>query len=155
MTGELAQIINLITNYNSGKIDNDLYDKNSTYQYCNSLNFIGFKKKFWRGYKEIEIANFAVSNKNTKGWEKTFNKAKDSLTSESPNLGYYKDLVPEDSLPKENLQLLVTASKSFVFGGMGSWNDIGWFDDKKITKAYNKLSEKLYRIMTESMIVAN
>ena len=56
MTGELAQLINLITQYNYGQIESDLYKINSTYQYCNILKFACFKKKFFGGYKEVEIA---------------------------------------------------------------------------------------------------
>jgi len=265
MTGELAQIINLITHYNSKIIDSDLYNKNSTYQYCNLLTFVSFKKKFFGGFKEIKIADttiewfnylknnnckklalvfqddnsmnsdhklagmvggggnwfieakysgysdfwqprwevkpdkkdddnriwnitygltipktkpfnhpiyniqeqreklvstltriadFAVSNENTSGWEKTFNGAKDSLTDDFPTLEYHKDLTPKNSLSKENLQLLISASKSFVFGGMGSWNDIGWFNDENLSKKYDELSAELYKVMNESIIAA-
>jgi hypothetical protein len=265
MTGELAQLINLITQYNSGKTESDLYSDNSTYQYCNSLKFVCFKKKFFGGYKEVEIAHktwewfeylnkenfkklllvyrpdnsmdsdhklagmvggggnwfieaknsdfsdfwqprwevkpnkkdednriwnityglsnpnqkhfdhpkydiiaqreklkttlskiadFAASNENTSGWEKTFNNAKAALETETPNLEYHKDLIPEGSLLKENLQLLIAASKSFVFGGMGSWNDIGWFKDEELTKKYDEISAELYQVMNESIIAA-
>ncbi len=265
MTGELAQLINLITQYNSGKTESDLYNDNSTYQYCNSLKFVCFKKKFFGGYKVVEIgssskewfeylkkgkikklllvfrpdnsqdsdhklagmvggggnwfieaknagfsdfwkprwemkpnkkdedkriwnityglnipnqkhfdhpkyeinyqrdklrrtlsriADFAASNENTSGWEKTFNNAKASLEAENPILEYHKDLIPEGSLPKENLQLLIAASKSFVFGGMGSWNDIGWFKDDELTKKYDEVSTELYQVMNESIIAA-
>lgn len=265
MTGELAQLINLISHYNYGKIDTDLYNNNSTYQYCNILKFVSFKKKFFGGYKEVEIAGntkewfqhlkngnieklflvfrpdnsmdsdhklagmvggggnwsieaknstfsnfwqpkwevkpnkkdddhriwnitygltipkqkhfdhpeydlkiqreklsrtlseiaeFAASNENTSGWEKTFNNAKAALDTQSPNLEYHKDLTPDRSLPIENLQLLIAASKSFVFGGMGSWNDIGWFKDEKLTKKYDEVSAELYQVMNESIIAA-
>jgi len=265
MTGELAQLINLITQYNSAKTESDLFNDNSTYQYCNILKFVYFKKKFFGGYKEIEIASstiewfkflrkdkvdklllvfrsdnsmdsdhklagmvggggnwfieakhsdfsdfwqpkwevkpnkkendkriwnitygltipkqkhfnhpeydiktqreklynilteiadFAASNENTNGWEKIFNNAKSALDEINPNIEYHKDLVPSGSLPIENLQLLIAASKSFVFGGMGSWNDIGWFEHEELTKKYDELSAELYRIMNESIIAA-
>ena len=265
MTGELAQLINLIAQYNYGLIENDLHNNNSTYQYCNTLKFVSFKKKFFGGYKEIEIArstnnwfqylqndkveslllvfrpdnsmdsdhklagmvggggnwfieakhsdfsdfwqpkwevkpnkkdddnriwnitygltipkqkhfnhpkydlktqreklyktlteiaDFAASNENTSGWEKTFNNAKSALEDISPSIEYHKDLIPADSLPLENLQLLIGASKSFVFGGMGSWNDIGWFKDEELTKKYDEVSAELYQVMNESIIAA-
>lgn len=265
MTGELAQIINLITHYNYGQIDRDLYINNSIYKSCNSLLFVGFKKKFFGGYKEVEIArsttkwfqylldkkierlmlvfrpdnsmeldhkfagmvggggnwyieaknsnfsdfwkarwevksdekdndnriwnttygltapkqknfnhpqydvktqseklyktltkiaDFASSHDNTRGWEKTFNSAKSALEDEIPSFEYYKDLVPVDSLPIENLILLNAASKSFVFGGMGTWNDIGWFKDEEVEKKYDEVSAELYRVMNESILAA-
>ncbi len=265
MTGELAQIINLILQYNSNKIDIDLRNENSTYQYCNDIKFVGFKKKLFGGYTELdiakstidwfkylkqnkckllrlvfhtdnsqaddhklagfvggggswfieavyndfsdfwqakwevkankkdgdnriwnvtygltipkaahhihpdydisqqrdslekvltEIAEFAGSNDNTKGWEKTFLSAKESLSEKYPQVDYHKDLIPADSLPSENAQLLIAAAKSFVFGGMGSWNDIGWFRDEKLSKQYDDLSKELYRVMNESIITS-
>ncbi|MFY0631210.1 MAG: hypothetical protein JXR05_12570 [Flavobacteriaceae bacterium] len=266
MTGELAQIINLITQYNSGIIESDLYKENSTYQYCNTLNFLYFKKKFFAGHKEVivassiqewfqylkkenvnklllvfrsdnsklsdhktagfiggggnwfieaeklefsdfwqskwevnpnkedeedyrvwnvtygltipnqkhfehfkyditnqkdklrntllKISNFATSNENTTGWEKTFNNAIETLENKNPSFDYHKDLIPEGSLPIENLQLLIAATKSFVFGGMGSWNDIGWFENEDLTKKYDEISAELYQVMNESIIAA-
>ena len=265
MTGQLAQIINLIVSYNAGNFDSDFIGDNSTFQYCNSLHFKILKKKFFGGYKEVEaastprewfkylskkgcsklrlvfqsdnkldadhklagfvggggnwfieavylgysdywqarwevkkekkdtdnriwnvtyglvstilepyphpkievidqkkkineilirISEFASSNDSTKDWEKTFNSAREMLDVDNPELSYHKDMVPSGALTKDRLQLLIAASSSFVFGGMGSWNDIGWFDDDITTKKYDELSAQLYKIMNESFVVA-
>lgn len=264
MTGELAQIINLITHYNSGIFDEDLYNNNSQYQSCDTLRFVRFKKKLFGGFKEVEflstttewfeylrksnclklnlvfqsdnsqapdhklagmvggggswfieavhnyyssywqprwevknnindddkriwiityglviprtnrfehptyyiqdqknklaliltkISDFASTKINEDDWAKIFNEAIESLTDESPDLGYLKDLTPENALPIENIQLLIAGIRSSVFGGMGSWNDMR-FDNDKMQEEYDNLSAELYETMCDSIVVA-
>ena len=45
------------------------------------------------------------------------------LNSKNPAVEYYNDFIPGDALSLQARQLLFSASKAYVFGGMGSWND--------------------------------
>lgn len=45
----------------------------------------------------------------------------------------------------------MSASKSFVFGGMGSWNDM-WFENEETEKKYNELSTVLYGMMMKTIV---
>ncbi|HRH66465.1 MAG TPA: hypothetical protein PLU53_09230 [Bacteroidia bacterium] len=99
-----------------------------------------------------DIASFAFQQ-NLKGWAETFQKALYELTNLSPGeLYYYKDFVPDKAFNQLSLQLLFAASKAWVFGGMGSWNDLS-FDDKEIAGRYEELSSLLYNSIVECVKV--
>lgn len=267
MTGEVAQLISLITHYNFEKKNSkiDLFTANTTFQHCNELSFVIFRKTLFGAFKErsvasttsdwfahlkhkkihtlnlvfqfddslaedhqlagmvggggnwfIEaknddfsdywrpkwavnpnrkeederiwdvtygltkpkgdhaehpvydigkqretlsniltgIADFARANKATASWEKTFLAAKAALTEPVPEKASYQDMMAEGALPDANVQLLIAASQSFVFGGVGSWNDIGKFENEESAKKYDELSAVLYQVMNESIIAA-
>jgi hypothetical protein len=48
----------------------------------------------------------------------------------------------------EARRLVAAAVRSWVFGGMGSWNDIG-FSDPALLSVYNSVSEDLYMSVIE------
>jgi predicted butyrate kinase (DUF1464 family) len=50
-------------------------------------------------------------------------------------------------------QLLFSAGNAWVFGGMGSWNDLG-FDNKEDNETYDRLSEQLYSNINEAIIAS-
>lgn len=55
-----------------------------------------------------------------------FRKAQDCLTADDPlALVYHKDLAPEGLLDLSARRLLAACQAAWVFGGMGSWNDLG------------------------------
>jgi hypothetical protein len=101
-----------------------------------------------------KIADFAAANENTSSWEEIFNNAKATLESEITDSEYYQTLSPKGSSLKENLQLLIAAQESWVFGGMGSWNDFSFRDDEELAKKYDEVSAELYQAINESFIVA-
>ena len=98
-----------------------------------------------------EITDFA-SKQNLQNWAEQFEKAKVILDSSSPEDNYYhKDLIPLDNYSLTAKQILFSAGSAWVFGGMGSWNDLG-FDSKKDNDTYDRLSEQLYSIINEAII---
>ena len=100
-----------------------------------------------------EIAAFASSQK-LQNWVAVFLAAKDTLTKENPEADYYhKDLLPEQYYWLEYQQLIFAAGTAWVFGAMGSWNDL-IFDDPKTEKQYNELSAKLYKAIIKTIIAA-
>jgi len=47
--------------------------------------------------------------------------------------------------------LIFEAGYAWVFGGMGSWNDIG-FQDEKDRQLYEDLSDKLYDLVIAALV---
>lgn len=100
-----------------------------------------------------EIADFAFKH-DLPRWGEQFDNAKLTLDSSSPEKNYYhKDLIPMDKYPLTAKQLLFSAGSSWVFGGMGSWNDLG-FDSKENNATYERLSEQLYANINDAIIAA-
>jgi len=90
----------------------------------------------------------------TENWVRLFKNAKETLENENPESDFYHyDLIIWNNYDLKNKQLLMSASKAFVFGGMGSWNDLS-FDKKETEKTYNKLSNELYNTMMKSITCA-
>lgn len=78
------------------------------------------------------------------GFASLFAKASETLLAEETVLhGYHRDLAPVDALPGEAARLLDAAQSAWVFGGMGSWNDI-WFEGDDGAE-YERVSEGLFR----------
>lgn len=52
-------------------------------------------------------------------------------------------------MPLEAKQLLAAAQAAWVFGGMGSWNDLGF--DGNDQQEYNELSDKLFSLLNQAV----
>jgi hypothetical protein len=65
----------------------------------------------------------------------------------------YPDLLPASAYPPESIRLVEMAARAWVFGGMGSWNDLG-FDDTEVKSRYEKVSEDLYRSALAALVAA-
>ena len=101
----------------------------------------------------IEIADFAFKQ-NLNSWGEQFNKAIKTLDSSLPEENYYhKDLMPLENYALAAKQILFSAGLSWVFGGMGSWNDLG-FDSIEDRETYDRLSEQLYSNINEAIIAS-
>lgn len=99
-----------------------------------------------------KISDFAFKE-TTENWGKIFEEASKMLESKNPEMNFYNEMVIRDNYNLESLQLLISANKAFVFGGMGSWNDMV-FQNEELDKEYNLLSSQLYKTMMESFMVA-
>jgi hypothetical protein len=96
------------------------------------------------------ITEFAFKE-TSETWGNIFEKAKKTLESKEPEKDFYhNDLIFNENYKLENRQLLMSASKAFVFGGMGSWNDM-WLEPKEIEEKYNSLSAELYETMMKAI----
>jgi hypothetical protein len=84
------------------------------------------------------------------GFTNMFAEALDTLVSKGKNLhGYHKDLAPEGFLSLEALTILDACQTAWVFGGMGSWNDMSFKGDTQ--KEYDTLSEQLFQTVNEAI----
>lgn len=98
-----------------------------------------------------DIAHFAFSQ-NLPNWGELFEKARHTLESRTPGSNYFNnDLLPLDKYSLSARQLLYAAGQAFVFGGMGSWNDLG-FEKNEDNETYDRLSEQLYSNIIDAII---
>lgn len=77
------------------------------------------------------------------GFTQSFDNALDTLSTEGRNRhGYHKDLLPVDFPSADAATLLDACQSSWVFGGMGSWNDLGFSGEDG--EEYARVSERLF-----------
>ena len=55
-------------------------------------------------------------------------------------------------LPFWATQLLGAAQAAWIFGAMGSWNDLGFEGDDQVL--YERLSEDLYQLLNAAIVAA-
>jgi len=100
-------------------------------------------------HESVEAARTFAKANNLNGWVDWFGKALAVSESSNPEVPYNPDIVPAGWLSLEQRQLLAFAVQAWVFGGMGSWNDI-WLEDESQGDRYRAVTEQLY----ESLIAA-
>jgi hypothetical protein len=66
--------------------------------------------------------------------------------------GYHEDLAPEGCLPSIARCLLDACQSAWVFGGMGSWNDLMFHGD--VQAEYQRASDQLFLILGEVLQAA-
>jgi len=87
------------------------------------------------------------------GFTASFARAMETLDSDGVKLhGYHKDLVVEGVGPQLAASLLDACQSAWVFGGMGSWNDMGF--EGVDQKEYDRVSEQLFAALNETIQVA-
>lgn len=99
----------------------------------------------------VQIQAFAT-RKGLDGFAACFAGGLEDLATESPAHGFHKEFANPSLIPREAIQLLSAAQSAWVFGGMGSWNDLGFDGEDQAT--YERLSEELYRISNEAIVAA-
>lgn len=95
----------------------------------------------------------AFAHEQQTGFADHFRAAIGALASDAPLAGvYHPDMAPEGALPLPARQLLGAVQHAWVFGGMGSWNDLGFPDGAQET--YERLSDDLYALLTGALCAA-
>jgi hypothetical protein len=92
-----------------------------------------------------------ASRIDAKSFTGRFAKAMMALDCELDSAGYHRDLSPVP-LPDASAAILNAAQHAWVFGGMGSWNDI-CFDGEE-SNAYEQVSEQLYQALIRAIPAA-
>jgi hypothetical protein len=84
-------------------------------------------------------------------WAERFQRAIDCFDSTKP-LAFpeYVQFVCLDSYPATAQRLFAAAYSGWVFGGMGSWNDL-YFEPQSENARYNELSAELYSAVNDSI----
>jgi hypothetical protein len=89
-----------------------------------------------------EIHRFAERNR-CGGFTASFAKAIETLDSGGARLhGYHRDLAPDGCLPPLATSVLDACQSAWVFGGIGSWNDLAF--DGAIQVEYERITERLF-----------
>lgn len=98
------------------------------------------------------IRNFSAREKSDP-FTASFDQALDTMSARDLKLhGYHRDLSPAGFLQTDAVVVLDAAQSSYVFGGMGSWNDMGF--EKETQKEYERVSEDLFEELNEVIIAA-
>ena len=100
-----------------------------------------------------EIGEFAAAQSGLAAWSETFAKAAESLGANAPAAPYHPDILPPRGYSSRARQLLAAAVGAFVFGGMGSWNDLG-FAERKLQERYERLTKELYAAVMGGLVAA-
>ena len=97
------------------------------------------------------IADFAEAQR-LSDWVAVFNKARTMLDSATPIQDYHRqDLLVEKHYSLEARHVLAAAGAAWVFGGMGSWNDLG-FDTDEANSSYYEVSAQLYDAINQAVL---
>jgi hypothetical protein len=98
------------------------------------------------------IGAFARKQK-LSGFAKSFAAGLAKLSARDPLAGgYHDDLAPRGALPLPAAQLLGAVQAAWVFGGMGSWNDLGFSGED--AAVYERLSEELFQLFNQAIAAA-
>jgi hypothetical protein len=105
-------------------------------------------------FEEILIRIADLAHRISVAWaEKSFLTARTLLHSDSPLMkGYYSDSLNSPRLSLAAKRLLGAAQSAWVFGGMGSWNDIGVGEHD--SAEYTELSKALFDVLTRAIVAA-
>jgi hypothetical protein len=87
-------------------------------------------------------------------WATWFKKSLELLNSSSPTVPFHPDILPAAGYSLETRQVMASAAQSFVFGGMGSWNDIE-FDNPETHRDYEKVTINLYNAVKLALVMAS
>ena len=102
--------------------------------------------------KSLRAIHVFAERENCEGFAKCFATALQALDDPKTDAGYHKDIAPPGHLDDGAMSLLKASMSAWVFGGMGSWNDMG-FDGSK-QKEYESVSESLFTVINEAILTA-
>jgi hypothetical protein len=98
-----------------------------------------------------DAVEFAASRPHLDGFAQTFQRGLDVLNrSAEPTFPDYVDFVCLDSYPDTARRLFAASYAAWVFGGIGSWNDM-YFEDPNENRRYEDISANLYAAVTEAI----
>jgi hypothetical protein len=100
----------------------------------------------------VDIREFARDH-GFDSWAERFDDAIERAQADRPEIPYHPDLGPRSRLSAEVTRLLAAGSQSWVFGGMGSWNDL-WLDDPTATDRLQQVTRNLYKQMLNALVAA-
>jgi hypothetical protein len=87
-------------------------------------------------------------------WAECFCKSLQFLDSPNPVAPYHPDMLPGTGFDLEARQVMAAAVQAYVFGGMGSWNDMG-FAEKDLNKEYQRITKDMYEAVKMSIVMAS
>jgi hypothetical protein len=98
-----------------------------------------------------EIHEFSL--RHTEGaYTRNFAEALTALEDPDAEVGFHRDIALPGQLSANARSLLKASMRAWVFGGMGSWNDMGF--EKSLQTEYENVSEGLFAILHEAIEAA-
>ena len=94
------------------------------------------------------LIDFTKRFEHIKNWADNFDNSLKTLTEFEPQAS--DDFIPSGIYSKEARQLIETAFRSWVFGGMGSWNDLAFNGEDH--EQYGVLTGKLYEAVCIAIV---
>jgi hypothetical protein len=95
----------------------------------------------------------AFSTRHTEGaFSANFTEALEVLDDSEADVGYHQDIAMPGQLNADAKSLMKASSRAWVFGGMGSWNDMGF--EGHLQTEYENVSERLFEIVHEAIEAA-
>ena len=82
-------------------------------------------------------------------WVEIFRTARTALSAADPSYGYHADIADYAGFGKEQRQILAAVTAGWVFGAMGSWNDM--VPAQAHAADYERTSERLFRALIEAI----
>jgi len=96
-----------------------------------------------------EIHTFA-QRQGVREFTRWFEEALDTIDSKGTRFhGYHRDLAPKGLLSGQAATVLDACQRAWVFGGMGSWNDMTFDGDARIE--YERVSEQLFESVNQAI----
>ena len=95
-----------------------------------------------------ECNDFALQH-DLDGFANCFKSATEALLNNDDNACYHKDLTPKKVQNDLCESILCACQLAWVFGGMGSWNDL-WFEGEAQVH-YSEISNKLYYLICDAI----
>ena len=92
----------------------------------------------------IDMGNFADC----------FTSALRMLGSTQPVGAYHPDMLPPEGYNLAARQVLASATRAYVFGGMGSWNDMG-FSDPGVNQKYEEITKELFEAVKIAILMTS
>ncbi len=86
-------------------------------------------------------------------WRDGFRAAREKLDADPVTFQYHGDLLPSVGYGRQARRLLSACEHAWVFGGMGSWNDLG-FRDADLQGRYETITRTLYTAVLSGIVVA-
>lgn len=87
-------------------------------------------------------------------WDGVFAQARRQWSGNSdPQRAYHRDLFPDGWANTESRRLADMAQAAWVFGGMGSWNDLG-FAEPDLHGEYEQISRELFAAVMRACVAA-
>ncbi|WP_342645608.1 hypothetical protein [Mucilaginibacter sp. CSA2-8R] len=117
-----------------------------------TINFRPDTNEIRKGLQGVlnNIKLFAEQQK-LSNWAIIFDKALQVLQGKAPADEWLNQQISKEGYEAEDLQLVYAAMTAHVFGGMGSWNDLG-FEKPEDNARYEDLSFRLYDYINRALI---
>jgi hypothetical protein len=99
----------------------------------------------------LEVRDF--SERHTEGaFTRHFSEALEALEDFTADVGFHKDIALPGQLSEDAESLIKASMRAWVFGGMGSWNDMGF--EGALQTEYENISERLFDAVHEAIEAA-